>query len=106
MTFTDLLETVTPVNVSEWRYVREGEVTMTGGKFVRIDESNLVRCACARNTDGTATPCYCPLHAEKDPCLSGTGKRRKGSIVRGRCTNCGWAGKTNAPRHWEVTALV
>lgn len=51
------------------------------------------RCSCATNNDGSVTPTLCPLHATTDPChtmASVTGKRRKGSIARGTCTNCGW----------------
>jgi hypothetical protein len=38
----------------------------------------------------------CPTHADRDPCATMaavTGKRRKGSIVRGTCTSCGWSMK-------------
>ena len=52
-------------------------------------------CSCAHNTDGTTTTTLCPLHAETDPCLTVarvTGKRRKGTIRRGVCTNCGHRG--------------
>lgn len=51
------------------------------------------RCACAHNQDGSVTTMLCPAHAETDPCLtmaSVTGKRRKGTITKGSCTNCGW----------------
>jgi len=51
-------------------------------------------CSCAHNKDGSTTTMLCPTHADSDPCYtmaSVTGKRRRGSIVRGRCTNCGWA---------------
>ena len=50
------------------------------------------RCACAHNLDGTTTTVLCPLHADSDPCLSMsiiTRKRRKGTIRKGVCTNCG-----------------
>lgn len=52
----------------------------------------LVGCCCARNEDGSRTTFLCPKHAEVDPCATValvTGKRRKGTIRRGRCTNCG-----------------
>ena len=50
-------------------------------------------CVCAHNNDGSVTTMLCSLHASQDPCLTMaqvTGKRRKGSIVRGTCTACGW----------------
>ena len=53
-----------------------------------------VNCSCASNSDGTTTTMLCPLHAKEDPCwtmASVTGKRRKGSIINGTCTNCGWS---------------
>lgn len=52
-------------------------------------------CACAVNSDGSTTDFLCPLHADQDPCLAKstvTGKRRKGTIARGKCTSCGWQG--------------
>jgi hypothetical protein len=51
------------------------------------------QCSCAHNTDGTTTTFLCPTHADQDPCLTKAeimGKRRKGSIRRGRCSRCGW----------------
>ncbi len=51
-----------------------------------------VNCVCAKNTDGTRTTTLCSVHATTDPCLTVslvTGKRRKGTIRRGVCTNCG-----------------
>lgn len=51
------------------------------------------RCACAHNADGSITKMLCPAHADTDPCTTMsqvTGKRRKGSIVRGTCNHCGW----------------
>lgn len=51
------------------------------------------RCSCAHNRDGSVTTMLCPAHAETDPCVTTaqvTGKRRKGTITRGTCTNCGW----------------
>jgi len=36
----------------------------------------------------------CPMHADQDPCYRMamvTGTRRKGSIVRGVCSACGWS---------------
>ena len=53
------------------------------------------RCSCAKNADGTRTTFLCPTHADSDPCETTsrvTGKRRKGTIRGGRCTNCGWQG--------------
>ena len=53
-------------------------------------------CVCATNRDGSVTTFLCPVHADVDPCLSKawvTGKRRKGTIRRGVCTNCGHASK-------------
>lgn len=55
------------------------------------------KCSCARNLDGTTTTLLCPLHADDDPCETMariTGKRRRGSIRRGRCSRCSWAGVT------------
>lgn len=59
-----------------------------------------VRCSCAHHADGSVTAMLCPVHAETDPCITMaqvTGKRRKGTITRGACTNCGhgfdYAGK-------------
>lgn len=51
--------------------------------------------SCALNRDGSRTTMLCSVHAETDPCLtmaSVTGKRRKGTIRRGKCTQCGWTG--------------
>lgn len=53
------------------------------------------RCACAKNNDGSRTTFLCPSHADSDPCETKsrvTGRRRKGTIRNGRCTNCGWQG--------------
>ncbi|MGW8431114.1 hypothetical protein ACWGJ9_08320 [Curtobacterium citreum] len=53
------------------------------------------RCACAKNNDGSRTTFLCPKHADSDPCATMsrvTGRRRKGTIRNGRCTNCGWQG--------------
>lgn len=50
-------------------------------------------CACATNLDGSKTATLCPLHGETDPCFvmaQVTGRRRKGSIIQGTCSNCGW----------------
>ena len=50
-------------------------------------------CCCTMNRDGTWTEHMCPIHAGTDPCLTiarVTGKRRKGTIKNGKCTNCGW----------------
>lgn len=50
-------------------------------------------CVCATYDDGSRHASLCPLHADQDPCelmSVVTGKRRKGSIVRGRCSRCGW----------------
>lgn len=52
-----------------------------------------LKCSCAHNNDGSVTTMLCPLHADQDPCLTMaqvTGNRRKGSIINGVCTNCGW----------------
>lgn len=56
------------------------------------------RCSCAKNNDGTVTTIMCPTHADTDPCLMAslvTGRRRKGTIRRGVCTNCGHTSKEN-----------
>lgn len=55
-------------------------------------------CACAKHSDGSRTTMLCSVHADSDPCLTMsqvTGKRRKGTILRGTCTNCGWKGKNS-----------
>lgn len=55
----------------------------------------MTTCCCAHNSDGSTTTYLCPTHAHVDPCLtmaSVTGKRRKGTILRGVCTNCGHGG--------------
>jgi len=57
------------------------------------DTPSRAQCACATNTDGTKTTLLCPIHATDDPCLTlarVTGKRRRGSMKRGRCSNCQW----------------
>jgi len=51
------------------------------------------QCACAKHEDGSVTTMLCAAHADTDPCLTVahvTDRRRKGSIQRGVCTNCGW----------------
>lgn len=53
-------------------------------------------CSCATHADGSVTKLLCPLHADTDPCLTMsrvTGRRRTGTIRRGVCTACGWAGR-------------
>lgn len=50
------------------------------------------RCLCAHYSDGSTLATRCPLHADTDPCLTETWitrRRRKGTIRRGVCTNCG-----------------
>lgn len=52
------------------------------------------RCSCAKHADGSVTTMLCPTHSDRDPCermAAVTGTRRKGSIVRGTCSNCGWS---------------
>lgn len=56
-------------------------------------ERPAMKCRCARYDDGSVTTMLCPLHADTDPCAtraSVTGRRRKGRIRHGVCTNCGW----------------
>lgn len=63
-----------------------------GGNWEAIDLGVAPRCACAINADGSTTTMLCPVHADTDPCLKMaqvTGRRRKGTIRRGTCTNCG-----------------
>jgi hypothetical protein len=53
-----------------------------------------VPCACAHHDDGSVTTFLCPQHADDDPCWTkarGTGRRRKGSIIKGVCSTCGWS---------------
>jgi hypothetical protein len=61
--------------------------------------NNIIKCYCAHNLDGTTTTTMlCPQHAEHDPCYTFsliTGKRRKGSIVKGKCNRCSWAKEAN-----------
>lgn len=55
--------------------------------------SGALVCSCATHNDGTRTTWVCPIHADADPCGTVavvTGKRRRGSVVRGRCSACGW----------------
>lgn len=50
-------------------------------------------CSCAHHGDGSTTTMLCSIHADQDPCYTMarmTGRRRKGSIVRGVCSSCGW----------------
>jgi hypothetical protein len=52
-------------------------------------------CSCAHHNDGSVTTMLCPLHAKQDPCWTEaqvTGRRRKGTIAKGTCSNCGWSG--------------
>jgi hypothetical protein len=52
------------------------------------------RCACTVNNDGSVYSILCREHADSDPCFTFsrvTGKRRKGTIRAGKCTNCGWS---------------
>lgn len=53
-----------------------------------------IPCVCAVHNDGSVTTSTCPVHAAVDPCLTMsliTGRRRVGTIRRGRCTSCGWS---------------
>ena len=53
-------------------------------------------CACAHNLDGSVSTFLCSVHAVQDPCLTFaqvTGKRRRGSVKNGKCSNCGWVDK-------------
>ena len=64
-------------------------------------------CSCAHNRDGTITAFLCPIHAEDDPCLDVaalTGKRRRGSVVRGCCSHCGWASNARKEKDAEREA--
>jgi hypothetical protein len=61
-----------------------------------------VTCSCAHNSDGTVTKMLCPAHAPEDPCATMaavTGQRRRGSIVRGTCTACGWSANKTAAKN-------
>lgn len=52
-----------------------------------------MNCSCAHHNDGSVTTFLCPIHADDDPCQtesSVTGRRRKGTVAKGTCTNCGW----------------
>lgn len=63
-------------------------------------------CSCAHNTDGTVTTMMCPIHADEDPCYTMsrvTGRHRRGSIVNGVCTACGWsATHKTAAKDWQA----
>jgi hypothetical protein len=52
-----------------------------------------IKCLCAINEDQIITAMLCTIHAEADPCdtfAMVTGRRRRGSIIRGKCSRCGW----------------
>lgn len=71
------------------------------GMSRKASRKTAANCACAHNTDGTTTTMLCPVHGDEDPCAvkaSVTGRRRKGSIVNGVCTNCGWSSKKESSR--------
>jgi len=58
---------------------------------------NARRCSSVVHNDGSVTTMLCSIHARQDPCLTYaqvTGKRRKGSILRGPCTHCGWGSRS------------
>lgn len=69
-----------------------------GAYYVGLDQLQRSTCSCATNVDYTTTTLLCPVHATIDPCetmAQVTGKRRRGSIRGGRCSNCQWeANKT------------
>ena len=49
-------------------------------------------CYCVTYDDGSVLSSHCPRHADTDPCFWVsiiTRTRRKGTIRRGVCTNCG-----------------
>lgn len=90
------------------RLLRRGPGRMTGAQrsrgvrcrrrvgSVTLPDSHLsspLACACAHHSDGSVTRFLCSAHADADPCATTaavTGRRRKGSVVRGTCTTCGW----------------
>lgn len=80
---------------AEWsRWYDEREPQLTGHAPTTPTYGQV--CSCARHNDGSVTTSLCPLHAEQDPCLTMatvTGKRRRGSVVRGVCSACGWSAK-------------
>ncbi len=52
-------------------------------------------CTCVKHDDGSVTTFLCSVHADSDPCLTMatvTGRRRTGTIRRGKCTACHWTG--------------
>lgn len=58
-------------------------------------------CSCATNQDGSVTTMLCPQHADNDPCQTMadvTGGRRRGSIINGVCSACGWSDNRTASR--------
>lgn len=73
----------------------------TDQKKVRraMQRKTAAACSCANHGDGSVTTMLCPAHADKDPCSTMaevTGQRRKGSIVGGVCSACGWSAKGSA----------
>jgi hypothetical protein len=71
---------------------------MVGERYASRKQSRktATQCSCAYNTDGTVTTMLCPQHADEDPCATKaavTGRRRRGSIINGVCSACGWSEK-------------
>jgi hypothetical protein len=116
----------TPVIVYTDAQGREKRYLPTGGESPRAAKSafkTAASCSCAHYDDGSASSLLCPIHADHDPCVTiaeVTGGRRKGSIVNGVCTNCGWgSGQKSASKatqaawsdemqhwggeHWHIT---
>lgn len=70
----------------------------TDQKKVRraMQRKTATTCSCATHDDGSVTKMLCPAHAPEDPCATMaavTGERRRGSVVRGVCSACGWSAK-------------
>ena len=99
----DIAELHVPRGVGHFR-VQVGPVFLPNGNLVTVEptapdgavgpSTREPGCACATNSDGSRTPTMCRIHADQDPCLTVaqiTGKRRKGTIKNGVCTNCGWS---------------
>jgi len=83
------------VTIHNVRYAEGATDGWSGGNSGASDALwDVQPCSCARHDDGSVTTYLCPVHADDDPCATMaavTGRRRRGSVVRGRCSACGWS---------------